>query len=156
MAKKITRPQARKRSAKLGKLEFRGLRLIESSSKLGEMKKDALPGHAAQLINVGLRIPDGSKAVAVNIKIRLAVTYKGEEEKEPALSVFASFLVNYEILQKFKRQEELAEALKQMAMLNIWPFWREFVLTMTSRMGLPAFPVPLMYTDEVKKAKLEK
>jgi preprotein translocase subunit SecB len=156
MSKKSSRHPAKRLTAKSGKLEFRGLRLIESSSKLGNMKKDGLPDHANQSININLIIPDGSKDVASNLKIRLTCTYHGEEEKDPAISVFASFLVNYEVLEAFKQQEKLSELLKRMAILNVWPYWREFVQTMTSRMGLPPFPVPLIYTDDLKKEKAQK
>jgi len=30
------------------------------------------------------------------------------------------------------------------AMLNVWPYWREFVATMTDRGGLPRVVVPVM------------
>jgi hypothetical protein len=30
---------------------------------------------------------------------------------------------------------------------NVWPYWREFVQSMTTRMGLPALTIPLVRTD---------
>ncbi len=153
MAKRTTRRHVSRPTAKEGKLNFAGLWLIESSSKLGQMKKEKLPEHANQLISVNIMIPDDLKAAAVNIKVKLGATYEGEEAKDPAISVFASFLVNYVVTEKFPTREALSSVVERMAMLHIWPYWREFVQTMTSRMGLPPFPVPLVYVDELVKKK---
>lgn len=134
-----------------GELQLLGLRLIESSSKLGEMKPDALPGRARQSINFVVMISEDLKNASVNGKIKLDISYDSDETKDSAITVFASFSVGYSIVKAFPNKDALEKFLQENAILNIWPYWREFVQSMTTRMGLPSFSVPLIYADKILK-----
>lgn len=148
MAKKLTR---RRVAEKRGKIQFQGLRLIASGCKLGELKTNELPTHASQKIGMGVGLDDAEKKVGVNIKVRIDVTYDGVEVKEPPIAVYANFLVTYEIEEPFTSRKLLEDFVQHIAMLNVWPYWREFVQSMTLRMGLPAFPIPTVYIGELIK-----
>lgn len=148
MAKKSTRPLKTKPDAG-GKLEFAGLRLFESASKLGELKKDQLPGRGIQFLNVTTMISEDLEMIHVNVRIKLDVSYDGDQTKEPAMSVLASFVATYSVVEPFIDKETVEKLVQQIALLNVWPYWREFVQTMTVRMGLPAFPVPLIYREKL-------
>lgn len=102
-----------------------------------------MPGHATQAINATSGFSDNEKAAFVNLKIKLDVTYDGDKAK-PVISILASFIAEFTILEPHSDKETFNKFLNQIGLLGIWPYWREFVQSMTTRMGLPAFPVPLI------------
>jgi hypothetical protein len=95
---------------------------------------------------------------------RDASAQKSEEEHGPEhLDIVGSFLLDY-----VPRPEDQAELLRKPvevaaqdvrafaefnATFNAWPFWREFVQSMTARMGLPAVVVPLLPVPNLTKSK---
>jgi len=152
MAKKTPRRLSKAQDEE-GKLQFHGFRLLQSGSRLGELKPNELPGHASQKINVGIGLDEAAKTVGVNVKIRLDATYDGVETKESPISIFASFLITFSIAEPFSNRHHLDEFVEHVGMRTVWPYWREFVQSMTVRMGLPPFPVPVIYVGKLIKDK---
>jgi preprotein translocase subunit SecB len=150
MTKKNTQPE--KKSPPSGKLEFRQFRLIGCGCKLGELRENELPQQATQNVQLQVAVHSEGKSALVQANIKLKARYTGEpEEADPALSISANFVAAYGIIEPFFSHKHLGEYLERLGMINIWPYWREFVQSMTLRMGLPAFPVPLINVDKLKK-----
>jgi preprotein translocase subunit SecB len=139
-----------------GKLNLRGIQLAQCASNIGELKPGKLPDSGSRTIQAQLMLHENGKEAAVVFQFKLEMTYEGEESKPPAVSIFASYVVNYEVVETFSNQQKLKEFLEKVAMLNVWPYWREFVQSMTTRMGLPPFPEPLIYMHELLKESKSK
>jgi len=90
--------------AGVGKLQLDGISLVESSSKLGQLKTDQLPGQASQAINTTIALREDKTAVAVNIRIKLDVSYDGDKTRDPAVSILASFVAHYSIVEAFPEE----------------------------------------------------
>jgi len=149
-AKKGSLARVRQLLGETGKVELHGLRLVESSSKLGELREnDELPGQAMQAISLTLGLSDDQKAAKVTVRIKLDATYDGDATKEPVLSILASFELYFDIVEAFRTPKVREAFFQRIGMLVVWPYWREFVQTMTTRMGLPAFPVPIARADKI-------
>jgi preprotein translocase subunit SecB len=69
------------------------------------------------------------------------------------MSIEATFCASYVLrpLADFK-SEDIEHFSKINPIYNTWPFWREFVHSMTTRMGFPALTVPLLKIMPKKSA----
>ncbi len=119
------------------------IRLAESHCKLGGLKGSALPSRATQTI--GLEIGprhDGGGVLAV-ASFRLLFTYAGAVDGDAPLLLAASFRLQY-VLPRPVSRKRLEDVVRRVALPDVWPYWRELAQSLTVRMGLPAFPLPLM------------
>ncbi len=74
----------------------------------------------------------------------------------------ADFLLNYSIDKNIPISEELAAAFGKMnGIHNVWPYWREYVQSASTRVGIPPITLPLMtgasmlaYYSEKEKASV--
>lgn len=132
------------------KLRLQGIRLLESHCKLGKLQPEKLPSNASQSINLILHINEKDGKAFIIAKLNLIVTYDGPEVSNPPITVGASFGIEYKIDKPFS-QKTIEKALDHVAMMNVWPYWRELVHSMTIRMGLPPFPVPLYNVASLQK-----
>jgi hypothetical protein len=124
------------------KLALQDIRLVESHSKLGRMK-DVLPPEASQTVGVNIQMNPAAKAVIVVVSIKVVCLYEDSQEADPPVMISANFGLSYTFSKPISRKL-LGQLAQQVALLNVWPYWREFVQSISLRMGLPAFPVPLM------------
>lgn len=135
----------------LQKLSLQMIRLIESHSKLGTLQQGKLPSKGTQSVTLGINIDSNKKVVQVAVTLKLVMTYEEGGDHDPPVQVSATFHLQY-TTQKVPRQRQLLqEALQQVAMMNVWPYWREFVQSSSVRMGLPPFPVPLFHVAQLEK-----
>jgi preprotein translocase subunit SecB len=68
----------------------------------------------------------------------------GPDGAEEVLRVEAMFVAVYRILNMDGIRRENIDAFGQInGIYNVWPYWREFVQSMTVRMGLPPLTVPV-------------
>lgn len=85
-----------------------------------------------------------SKSIYVCPEFRLTISTEGGAEATLLLSIDAKFVLIYS-LQSFDGLED--KNLKAFGttngVFNAWPYWREFVQAMTTRMGLQSLTVPL-------------
>ena len=111
----------------------------------------ACPPRAHQTINFVHLLKSGDKkATAVSLKIKLDLSYEDDATKEPAISIMANFVADYSIAENFQDEKTFQQFQQRVGMANLWPYWREFVQSMTTRMGLPALPIPLLNVTELK------
>jgi hypothetical protein len=104
----------------------------ESNSKVLQSSEDTLP-----------------------IRCNFAVAAYGKKKPDTAvMNIEASFCIYYIIkdLSDFK-PEDIEHFSKINPIYNLWSFWREFVQSMTSRMGLPTLTIPLLHIVPQKKTK---
>jgi hypothetical protein len=150
MSRRSARPAKAKEPVTAMKLKLLSIRLAESVSKLGELKKGQLPGHATQFMSVSLGTSsENTKLVGVNVRIKLDASYDGDQTKDPAMSIMASFVADYSTAEDVPGNDVFQKLISTVGVANIWPYWREFAQSMTTRMGLPAFPVPLINASEL-------
>lgn len=82
------------------------------------------------------------KADLARVKVEFGARYISEESEAVMAEVIAEFIAVYEV-EKGLREEALQEFFKFNVVHNVWPFWREHLLRLTSSAGLPRFVAPL-------------
>jgi len=89
---------------------------------------------------------DRPNVVAANIAFVLVGENPGGQE---ALRIEATFGIVYGVnsVDEFT-SEQIAAVISPIGLANAWPYWREFVQSMTARMGLPPLRVPLFRPDQ--------
>jgi hypothetical protein len=139
-------------------LSLREIRLLESHCKLGHLQEGDLPPtatHEVNLIAIGGKVPvfepnePNSQTGFALIDFRLTAPYDDIDGHEPLL-LSARFALHYTV-SRLTSQKILGEIVEAVAVQHAWPFWREFVQSMTVRMGLPPFPIPLMSPSHLVK-----
>ena len=61
------------------------------------------------------------------------------------LQIEAEFLLDYSLRKEIPVSEEIASAFGKMnGIYNVWPYWREYVQSVSSRAGMPPVALPLM------------
>ena len=73
--------------------------------------------------------------------------------KKSSFFIEAVYLTYFHVEEKFYDKEVITEFAKQRSVSFVWPYFREFVSNMTSRMGLPALTLDLLIYDPVDKTK---
>lgn len=122
------------------------LRLLSSRTLLSVPAGEKPPGELHQKINVQTgrgRIGEADHLLCV---LTFALSAEGATPEQPQVFLIeAQFALAYTFLSLDGVPDDLLQEFGQRnALHNAWPYWREFVQTMTSRMGLPALKVPLM------------
>lgn len=79
------------------------------------------------------------------------------ENNEKAISISADFKVSYLKAIPLKVTDEFMDVFKVTSLPHVaWPFYREFIQSMTSRMGLPHFTLPNRYFNIKKSNQQER
>jgi hypothetical protein len=74
------------------------------------------------------------------------------KEDKQVVSIKAEYLLEYALLDKADlSKEELVNFCNINAVYNAWPFWREFLQTMSNKMGLPTITLPLLKFRHARK-----
>lgn len=83
------------------------------------------------------------KFVRTIVNFRLDGRQKNEEKSEPVLFIEATFQAVYDIPENISADKNTLQAFADMnGTFNLWPYWREFVSSISTRIGLPALIVP--------------
>lgn len=133
-------------TALIAAVQLNSVRLVETSAKtsihtpkeVGEITecrvetstqvKDALQGQSSFTVIARIHFKlAGSKFVA-----------------EPAVSVRASFELEYQLPKDFVAQQKELKAFAEInGIFNAWPYWREYIQNVFSRMSLPPITLPI-------------
>ncbi len=136
--------------------QLRYLRLRKSESVLLTIPESPPDLHQTIQIEVG-----PSDADPKAIFVQATFTLDGQD----ALHIGATFEILYEYHTSIKvTPEQIAAFGHLIGVNNAWPYWREFIQSMTSRMGLPSLTLPLLRlesahpvaTEQKKAAHLQK
>lgn len=130
-------------------VELRDLRLHSSACAVapGAVRAPELK----QTIKIEARPKtDHPNVVAAKIAFVLVGENPGGQE---VLRIEATFGIVYGVhsVDEFT-SEQIAAAISPIGLANAWPYWREFVQSMTARMGLPPLHVPLLGLDQGLRA----
>lgn len=125
--------------------ELRDLYLLRASvSRLGP---EPVQGRLVLEFDCATRLLEESKADHL-LPVACDFSLAAREEEEPrreVMRVEATFLVSYEVAHPENlSKEDLHHFARINPLYNAWSYWREFVHSMTTRMGLPPFLVPLL------------
>lgn len=127
--------------------QLRYLRMRKSESVLiaaPESKPDL-----NQTINIEVGHNDAEGAAVV---VQATFTLDGRD----VLHIGATFEILYGFDAAVKISPEQMGAFGHLIGINnAWPYWREFVQSMTSRMGLPSLTLPLLRLDLTKPPAIE-
>lgn len=87
-------------------------------------------------------VDNENKVIIVSVDFDLAA--KIAEDKEPAVTVSATFLLMYKVNNVDGLGEDHFKSFGETnGVFNAWPYWREYVQTATVRMGLPVLTIPV-------------
>lgn len=131
------------------KFGIQGITLASTSCNIGQLRQDSLPpvAHQTMTLNIEKWQNDHNQRdqwLLATLRIAVKACYEDQEPSSPAFEVNAAFRLHYAVLQPLDRKIPVEESLKPLVILHAWPFWREFVQSMTVRMGLPALTVPVI------------
>ena len=96
----------------------------------------------------GVRSPDGTRICA---EVRFTLEGRMEQGRTgpPSFLIEATFQGIYEVPTDIETDESSLELFAQTnGTFNLWPYWREFVQSMSARMGLPTITVPSYRVEE--------
>jgi preprotein translocase subunit SecB len=84
-------------------------------------------------------------AIVMLHRLRVIGKYKSKSTSdEPPLLIEAVYRAQYQLTGKHEvSQRDLAAFAQTISLLHVWPYWRELVQSMTTRMGLPPLTIPL-------------
>lgn len=96
-------------------------------------------------LNVNVRTESKEQEQIIQVFPRFALIGRdGHDDAEEMLRVEAMFVAVYHVPDFVGIGQENIDAFGQMnGIYNVWPYWREFVQSMTVRMGLPPLTVPV-------------
>lgn len=145
-------------SDQLKRVQLIDMRLLEGHCKLSKLRGTELPDNAHQDVKLSIKLQESEKIIVVLVSYQLGVSY----DKTPDFDQSSTIIVRARYLITYKhdtgiKPEILLPSIRPTAVMNSWAFWREYVQSCTTRMGLPAFPIPLinlaaLVDDETKAA----
>lgn len=120
---------------------LKSIRLVESTSTR-QLYEGALPPNVNMGSELRSEFNDESGNLLVFVLCELSANRSADDD-EPVLSLAARFQIHYQVGTDVAGDNAHAFA-RIVGMFNVWPFWREFVQSMTNRMGMPSLTIPLM------------
>lgn len=139
-------------------VQLRDIRLVEagvsttvrSAKEAGEIRFDIGTSANVKEYNKG----EGIFWVLAQITTRLIPV---EPEREAVVSVSAAFEITYSLPKELRvSQKQLNTFARINSVFNAWPYWREFVQNMVTRMNLPVVTLPLFRLDDTTTVKRNK
>lgn len=121
------------------KVELKAVRLAEISAKcMPEVSGSLLPD-----VNLDCRI---GKHDATNVEVICDYKFVARSDTEQAIESAITYLLQYEVSgTEAPAEADLAEFARANGALHSWPFVREVLYGLTSRMGYPPYTLPLMH-----------
>jgi hypothetical protein len=139
-------------SREMLKLSIQGIRLGEASCKVGELKPDGtLPTVATQNIALGVHVDPKNNTIVVAVALKLLMGYQDALGSEPPIQITGTYSLQYGC-EKPELTPLFQTAVNRAAMFHAIPFWREFVHSMSARMGVPSIVIPIVNLAQLTKA----
>jgi preprotein translocase subunit SecB len=108
-------------------------------------------------VSLSLKVrSDGKRISATTVELTFDFTLIGDVGEPASRAVDISLRLNasYRIPAEVATEPSDIKAFaRSNGMLNVWPYWREFVQSTTSRAGLPPLTVPLFRLHQKQPAK---
>lgn len=135
--------------------QIESIRLLESQCSVEQQFPEPPEPLSLSLALAPEVLPlSGSRA---GFAIRLSVEGKpagGLPEQGPVVRISGRFGLTYRLNEGYQPTQAELDAFKDVnAVFNCWPFFREFVQSMTGRMGLHVSPMPLLRLTSKQQPK---
>ena len=96
-------------------------------------------------INISDRISYKLEDDILNIYFKFNFKAISKEKEKPALQMKANYILKYSVKGDCEITDEFFEIFKNTSVrFIIWPYFREFVYSMISRMNLPPLTLPMI------------
>jgi len=149
MAKKTARKTTTLAASMAKKLSIERVQLVGCEVKQS-LQKDP-PPHIRIQIQCNSAYDDEKRTVSVGLDFVLVAYYQDPPPDDAPLLIRAKYQLTYVTKKVAKFTSEQLGAFSQAsATSDAWPYWREFVQSMTTRIGLPALTVPLFSPGSVE------
>ncbi len=148
------------------RVEIEQVQLLEASIKRGVLR-DKPPGNVNIAFGASAELDHVRERILVPVRLTLTARYDDATPEEPdSLRIDVVFVVGYRVSPgPTLTKVQLREFGQLNGVFNVWPYWREFVHSTTSRMGLPALIMPSfkvgtpptsLHDSTLRKAKKDK
>jgi preprotein translocase subunit SecB len=150
MPKKSSLTRKQVSAVALGKslLDAHLIMLVLKKCSANVVLRDRVPTELSQQIQVG-----GSgdpKSNRLHFEIAVSLTGGSEKDKTHSLSIRAEYQIVLQVADNLAIDEELHAEIGRRTGLNlVWPYWRELVNSLTSRMGVTPLVLPLLRQDSL-------
>lgn len=127
-------------------VELQRVRLVETAAKTAISSPGEVGDQTVCVIHASAKAEDSPKKqnsflVIATVGIELSAP---DKVKEPAVSITAAFELEYSLPKGFSAQPEELQGFAEInGAFNVWPYWREYVQNVFSRMNLPPITLPL-------------
>lgn len=130
--------------------ELSGIRLAQCVCNQS-LEDNKLPDEMeSKLLHMEGHIARNRKTVFLSFHFQILGTYKKTRREDvPPLTIQALYQSAYRINPDVDASDdEVVGILQSIGILNVWPYWREFIQSVTTRMDLPPLTLPLMNTSD--------
>jgi hypothetical protein len=136
------------------RVQIQGIRLVRSQVRRDVLEDADIPETVA--LGHGVKVKHGfdpeAKRIAVFVTFLVSGKAGCDEESPDVFRVEASFGLDYTLTDDEPAgEEEVAAFAKLNGIYNAWPYWREYVQSTASRMGLPALVLPVLTVGTIEK-----
>ncbi|MBW3600398.1 MAG: hypothetical protein KY475_24430 [Planctomycetes bacterium] len=126
------------------------IRLLESRSEQKHFDSE-LPRQIITNIDVDTHFDPERLRLSVYPYFHLLVKEKNSTPDDFFLRIEARFVVTYTVRSEEGLTQTNFDAFAERnGIYNVWPYWREFVQSITARMGLPPLTVPVFRVGTAK------
>ncbi len=128
------------------RVQIKHISTTASRARRGETERFATGGFGLKYHQAveGVSANHDTSQITVRLSFSVVTTKDGDPELDPLMQIDATFELVYS-LESFEGIED--QNLQAFActngVYNAWPYWREFVQSTTTRMGLPALVPPV-------------
>ncbi len=127
------------------RVELKGVRLAEISAKCDPK---VIGPSLMPAVDLDCRLGDHDES---NLEVICNYTFTAQSEGAQAVQSTIVYLLHYEISGSGSSSpEDLAEFARANGALHSWPFVRELLYGLTSRMGYPPYTLPVMHFNVTK------
>lgn len=131
-------------SAVSDRVNIEDVRLVETKSKRGFVR-DRLPGDLQFQVNTTTQVDKQHSAILVEARFGLSAKYQDSAPGEEPLLIEAVFHLSYKVESLAGLTKANFDAFGKLnGLYNAWPYWREYVQAMTTRMGFPSLTIPVL------------
>ncbi|HET6880440.1 MAG TPA: hypothetical protein VFI31_09810 [Pirellulales bacterium] len=130
-----------------GNMPFPGLpgKLMDLSLLSCSASRPATVGKKLPPLQQSMKIEGGQREGHPNeIKALLTFALRDQKDDADGFQIIGKFGVTFKNAELPFSEEEVETIVKRVSVLVVWPYWREFVQSTTTRMGLPPLRVPLI------------
>lgn len=141
----------RKASRLAARVEMRDVRMVRNASDTFGLPQPGLPLSYNHDVNPSVQIDEEQGVLVVEIAYKLTIAQEIEEESTLVAEISATMASLYEVAlrpgdEPFSEDEVLAFG-QTTGALGLYPYWREFVYSMTGRLALPALTLGVFQVE---------